>query len=57
MFTNVTPAKFFIRILRAIILRGVGLPAFWDQLIYLTLFIFVFLGLAAMISQHKERAQ
>ncbi|OGU56173.1 MAG: multidrug ABC transporter permease [Ignavibacteria bacterium RBG_13_36_8] len=55
ILTNVTPAKFFIRILRAIILRGVGVQAFWDQLIYLTLFIFFFLGLAAIVSKRKEK--
>mgnify|MGYP001434285423 CR=1 FL=1 len=38
ILTNITPAKFFIVALRAIILKGVGLSGFWQQLIYLTAF-------------------
>ncbi len=53
IITNITPAKFFIRILRAIMLRGVGVHAFWDQLIYLILFIVVFLGLSIIVRKQK----
>ncbi len=52
--TNITPAKFFIIVLRAIILRGVGLQAFWMQLGYLLLFTFLFMGLAIIISKKQE---
>ncbi len=52
--TNITPAKFFIIVLRAIIIRGVGLSAFWMQLIYLILFTLVFMGLAIIISKKQE---
>lgn len=38
VITNITPAKFFIVILRSIIIKGVGIEAFWDQLLYLILF-------------------
>jgi ABC-2 type transport system permease protein len=55
IITNITPAKFFIVALRAIVLRGVGLSAFWDQLLYLSVFIILFLGLATIISKRKER--
>src|SRR5574338_79737 len=41
--TNITPAKFYIVSLRAILLRGAGLSAFWDQLIYLLIFGIVFI--------------
>jgi ABC-2 type transport system permease protein len=55
IFTNITPAKFFIVILRAIILRGVGIEAIWLDIIYLLLFAFVFLLLANIIYLRKER--
>ncbi len=53
LFTNLTPVKFFIVALRAIILKGVGLEAFWNQLVYLCIFTFVFL-LFAFIAQKKK---
>jgi ABC-2 type transport system permease protein len=56
VLTNITPAKFFIVILRGIMIRGVGIPAFWDQLVYLSLFIFVFGGLAVLLNRKKEIA-
>jgi len=52
--TNITPAKFFIIPLRAIIIRGVGLEAFWEQLIYLSLFTVFFLVLAIFASKKQE---
>ena len=54
VITNVTPAKFFINILRAIILRGVGIYAIWDQLLYLVLFSSILLGAAIIIYNKKE---
>lgn len=56
VITNITPAKFFIVILRAIILRGVGLQAFWHQLIYLIFFAIIFLFLATVIGNHKTKS-
>ncbi len=53
LLTNLTPTKFFIIALRAIILRGVGLQAFWPQLVYLLLFSFVLLGLATVMNKKK----
>ena len=54
IITNITPAKFYLVILRSIILKGVGLSAFWDQLIYLSLFIVLFTSLALILSKKKE---
>jgi ABC-2 type transport system permease protein len=54
ILTNITPAKFYIKILRAIILRGVGLSAIWDQIIYLFIFAFLMLFLASIIFTKKE---
>ena len=56
IITNITPAKFFINILRAIILRGVGISAFWDQIIYLLIFIIIFVVLASVIGKRKAEA-
>ena len=39
IFSNITPAKYYLVILRSIILKGVGLSAFWEQIVYLTIFI------------------
>ncbi len=43
ILTNISPAKFYLVILRSIVLKGVGLSAFWDQLVYLMIFISVVL--------------
>ncbi len=54
--TNITPAKFYIVILRAILLRGAGLSAFWEQLIYLLIFGIVFIGLATIVDKRAKAA-
>lgn len=56
IITNITPAKFFMVILRGIILKGAGLWAMWDQIIYLIIFAMFFLGLASLVSKKKEKA-
>lgn len=48
VLTNVTPAKFYIVALRAILLKGVGIEAFWDQLLYLIAFSLVLLAAASV---------
>ncbi|MFC2136119.1 ABC transporter permease, partial [Bacteroidota bacterium] len=55
IITNLTPAKFFMVILRGIILKGAGIWSMWDQIIYLIIFILFFLGLASIVSKKKER--
>ena len=54
--TNITPAKFYIVILRAILLRGAGLSAFWSQLIYLLIFGIIFITLATIIDRKAKAA-
>ena len=56
VITNITPAKFFIVILRGIMLRGVGFEAFWQQIIYLLFFTIVVMGLATIINRRKTEA-
>jgi ABC-2 type transport system permease protein len=41
ILSNITPAKFYLVIMRGIVLKGVGLEAFWEQMIYLMIFIFI----------------
>jgi ABC-2 type transport system permease protein len=53
--TNITPVKYFIVILRAIILKGVGLEAIWNQILYLLIYTAVILVLANLIFIHKEK--
>ena len=56
VITNITPVKFFLVILRAIMLRGVGLEAFWEQVIYLLIFASILIVLASAISRKKAQA-
>ena len=53
ILTNISPAKFYIVILRSIIIKGVGLSSFWDQLVYLLIFAFLFLTIAVNIYRKK----
>jgi ABC-2 type transport system permease protein len=55
ILTNITPAKFYLIALRAIVIRAVGIEAFWQQLLYLSIFAFVCLSIAALkiIKQRK----
>jgi ABC-2 type transport system permease protein len=55
IMTNMTPAKFYIKVLRAILIKGAGMEAFWDQLIYLVIFAIIALILAS-IRTIKQRA-
>lgn len=54
--TNLTPAKYYIVILRAILLRGIGLSAFWEQLIYLLIFGLIFIALATLVDKRAKAA-
>ena len=54
VLTNITPAKFYIVILRAILLRGTGISAFWDQLIYLGIFGIIFIALATLVDKKSK---
>jgi ABC-2 type transport system permease protein len=48
ILTNITPTKFYLVALRAIIVRGVGIEAFWPQLIYMSVFATICLALATL---------
>jgi ABC-2 type transport system permease protein len=38
VISNLMPAKFFLVVLRSVILKGAGLSAFWDQLLFMAIF-------------------
>lgn len=46
--SNVTPAKFYLVILRSIVLKGVGVAAFWEQLVYLAIFATVLITISTL---------
>jgi ABC-2 type transport system permease protein len=48
VLSNVTPAKFYLVILRSIVLKGVGISAFWEQIVYLCLFATVLLTISTL---------
>lgn len=53
VITNITPAKFFIVMLRSVMLKGVGIDAFWQQAVYLLIFTSILIGLAVFINKKK----
>ena len=46
--TYVVPARYFLVTLRGILLKGVGPAALWEQLVAMTIFAVVILGLASL---------
>jgi len=46
--TYVLPARYFLVALRAIILKGAGLSAFWDQALILAFYAFMMIGISSM---------
>lgn len=53
VISNVIPVKFFLVIVRSIILKGVGFGAIWEQLLYLTLFAMVTIGISTIRLQKE----
>ncbi len=48
VLTNITPAKFFLVVVRSEILKGTGPSAYWDQLIYMAIFSAIMIGFSAV---------
>ncbi len=46
--TYLIPARYFLVALRSIILKGVGLSAFWDQFMFLLLYAVVMIGVSSL---------
>jgi len=47
IITNITPTKFYIACLRAILLKGAGIENYWQQLLYMILFSVISVSIAA----------
>ncbi len=56
ILTNITPAKFFLIILRDILLKGTGIGAYWEQLIYMLIFSLIMLFFSMMINRRAKVA-
>jgi ABC-2 type transport system permease protein len=52
--THLVPARYYLVILRGIILKGATLRPYWDQLGFLTLYVIVVLGLATLRMRRAE---
>jgi ABC-2 type transport system permease protein len=48
LISNVMPVKFFLVIVRSVILKGAGPSAFWNQLVYLAIFAAVMLAISSV---------
>ena len=48
IISNITPAKFYLKIIRAIMLKGSGIEAFWEQFVYLSIFSIVLIGISSI---------
>lgn len=46
--TNIAPTKFFLVAIRAILIKGAGIEAFWDQLVYLAIYALILFTLATI---------
>jgi ABC-2 type transport system permease protein len=46
--TYVVPARYFLIALRGIVLKGIGLPVIWPQIVALAIYATVVLGLASV---------
>ncbi len=46
--TYVLPARYFLVVLRAIILKGAGLSAFWDQALILAIYAVMMIGISSL---------
>jgi ABC-2 type transport system permease protein len=55
-FTNITPSKFYLIILKNIMSKGTGASVFWPDAIYLSIFAFIFLTLAVLINKKQKLA-
>ena len=55
ILSNVAPAKFFLIVVRSVILKGVGPSAFWEQLIFLIMFASATIGISSLRLQKRIR--
>jgi ABC-2 type transport system permease protein len=46
--THIIPAKYYLICVRSVMLKGVGVTAFWEQLVFLLIFCTVIVGLSVV---------
>lgn len=56
ILSNVTPSKFFIIILRDVMLKGLGPSVYWPEMAYLFIFATVTLGFSAYKMEQQRKA-
>lgn len=56
IISNITPVKFFLIVLRGVMLKGTGPDVFWRELLYMLLFAVITLALSARIMWKKRQA-
>jgi ABC-2 type transport system permease protein len=54
VISNISVTKFFLVIVRAIMLKGAGFAAVWDQFVYLLLFAVITLGISSLRMQKRS---
>lgn len=54
ILSNVAVAKFFLVVVRGVMLKGVGLEAVWPQFVYMLLFVMVTLGVSMWRMQKRS---
>jgi ABC-2 type transport system permease protein len=53
VIANVQPTKFFLIIVRSVILKGIGIGPVWEQYAWLALFTFVMVAVSS-VRLHRE---
>ena len=53
VISNVQATKFFLVIVRSIIMKGVGVPAVWEQFVYLLIFATITIGISSVRLQRE----
>jgi len=48
ILSNLAPAKYFLIVIRSVVLKGVGLVAFWDQLVFMVIFAAVVITVSSL---------
>jgi ABC-2 type transport system permease protein len=51
--TYIVPARYFIKILRGIYLKGIGINALWPDVLFLLMFTFIMVALASVRFKRK----
>lgn len=55
VITVIVPARYFVKLVKGIFLRGVGLAALWHDVLFLVLFATVVLGVAILTFRKRLR--